>query len=94
MISRDQIRSKKVVDLECGLGAGPQVFANLGAQKAFGIDYYLGASTPQQYPDLPEVEYLKIDFAVEVPFQSEIDFIYLNNASEHIKSVSEYEKML
>ena len=93
MINRKHIQDKKVVDLECGLGAGPQVFAHLGAARAFGVDYYLNPLTPSLYPQSSSIEYLKLDFTTDSPFREEIDFIYLNNASEHIKSVSEYMRV-
>lgn len=90
MLGADSFHGKTVVDLECGLGAGPQIFSYLGAAKAYGIDYYLGEATPSAYPPSSNVEYLKIDFVSQSPFKESVDFIFLSNASEHIKSVSEH----
>ena len=90
MLSLDSIVDKNVVDLECGLGAGAQVFSHLGAAKATGIDYYLDQHTSLAYDAKSNIEYLKMDFVSQYKQLAEIDFIYLNNASEHVKSVSDH----
>jgi 2-polyprenyl-3-methyl-5-hydroxy-6-metoxy-1,4-benzoquinol methylase len=85
-ILNDDIVGKPVLDLECGRGAGAQVFSLLGAKDSFGYDAFLGADVPKQY-DNKKVIYVPTDFSQSRELNGEIDFIYLNNATEHIANM-------
>jgi 2-polyprenyl-6-hydroxyphenyl methylase/3-demethylubiquinone-9 3-methyltransferase len=91
MLPRTSIDGRDVIDLGCGLGGAAQIFSEIGANRVVGIDAYLDDNIDGKYPHRENVTYRKADFLYDLAdLQSNIDLIFLNNASEHIQDMAAY----